>query len=367
MRLLCLLAILCLPAQVVHSADTEYTISPDSVFRHIVILASDSLEGREVGEPGEWKAAQYITSVFRRLGVEPKGSEGSYLQEFNFIKRIDMGPKNRLEMNGQPLEPEEDFKPLFHSVNAAFEFNEIIDVGYGIINDDSSHNDYEGTDVEGKAVLVRRFTPESEAGLDTTLEQYSSIASKISTALEHKAGGVFFITPEKHDDSVRSTGVMRVKAKDIPIVLLHRRALEKLGLDVSRPSISSLVGETNLVHVRDTGYNVIGYLPGQTESTIVIGAHYDHLGWGGPASRYHGKEKKIHRGADDNGSGVAALLELARRFAPRMDNMRHSLLFIAFSGEEAGLLGSSHFVRNWTVDRDKATMMINMDMIGRLD
>jgi len=349
-----------------------YDISPDSVHRHIEILASDSLEGREVGEPGEMKAARYLISVMEAAGLEPRGDTGSYLQAFDFIKRISPGKNNHLVINGQDLVLKEEFTPLFYSADTTFDFSEIVDIGYGIITDDSSHNDYAERDIEGQAVLIKRYAPEPEvtadstAGRDTIFDRHSSLTSKIITAIDHGASGIFFWTPPEHDDTILTTGATRITPKSVPIIFLRRHGLERLGLDLTSPEIMTASGQTDLERVRDTGYNVIGYLPGTTDTTVIIGAHYDHLGWGGPTSRYLGKEKMIHHGADDNGSGVAALLELARYAATRRDELRHSLLFIAFSGEEAGLLGSSHYVRNWTIDRNRARMMINMDMIGRL-
>jgi hypothetical protein len=142
--------------------------------------------------------------------------------------------------------------------------------------------------------------------------------------------------------------------------------LEKLGLSLSYPKVTSAVGKTELIKVRDTGYNVVGYLPTDNDTSMIIGAHYDHLGWGGPTSRYRGEEKMIHNGADDNASGTSALLELARYFCSVKDEIKYSQLFIAFSGEEAGALGSNYYVRHMTVDSTKIRMMVNMDMIGRL-
>ncbi|MBU0984017.1 MAG: M20/M25/M40 family metallo-hydrolase, partial [candidate division Zixibacteria bacterium] len=364
------LILMCLPMLVAGSCLAQYEISADSLRTHIAVLASDSLEGREVGEAGELKAAAYIQAVFEHAGIAPRGDNGGYLQEFDFIKRIELGPENRLTVNGTDLEPQVDFLPLHQSADTSFSFSSIVDVGYGIITDDSSHNDYAGLDVAGKPVLIRRHTPPAPEhdtiAADTTFDRFADLNTKILTALQHDAAGVFFITPTDHDDTLMGTGVTRVASKDVPIVFLRRHALEKLSLDLDAPNLQSLVGATDLERVRDTGYNVLGYLPGRSSSTIIIGAHYDHLGWGGPSSRYTGEEKRIHYGADDNGSGTAALLELARHYRAREETNRHSMLFIAFSGEEAGLLGSSYFVRNWTVNRDSALMMINMDMIGRL-
>jgi len=369
MRRLPLIRLLAAAMVASSTAQAAYDITADSVYNHIAVLAADSLEGREVGEPGEWKAARYIISVFRQAGLDPKGDSGTYLQAFEFTKRVDFGPANRLSVNGQPLEIGVDYQPLPHSASAEFDFDSIANVGYGIITDDSSHNDYSGHDVSGHAVLIKRYAPRSpndSTAQDTIYDRHMDLVSKMTTALEHGASGVFFCTPESEDDSMQVIPATHVTPKDIPIIFLRRAGLQKLGLDPADPRIMNAAGTTDLIRVRDTGYNVVGYLPGATDTVQIVGAHYDHIGWGGAASRYRGEEHRIHNGADDNGSGSAALLELARYFSSRRDNLRSSILFIAFSGEEAGTLGSGHYVRNWTVDRSKARLMINMDMIGRL-
>lgn len=371
MRHICsLLLVAALIITFVPSGRAEYKISADSLYRHISVLADDSLEGRETGEPGEWKAADYIITVFQALGLEPKGDDGGYRQAFEFTKAIVRSKKNRLAVNGSELEIDEEFLPLKQSASKSFSFDEVVPVGYGITDDDGFHDDYEGLEVAGKAVLVSRFAPpEGEGNPHVDYEKHSSIIDKVRNALEHEASGVFMYTPEDHDDTLMGMGgATHVSARDVPVVFLRRRAFEKLGLSLTDPAVFSAEGETDLVRVRDTGFNVVGYLPGQTDTTIVIGAHYDHLGYGGPGSgsRYLGTERLIHNGADDNGSGTAAMLELARYYASHGDQNHHSMLFMGFSGEEKGLLGSGHWVKNPTIDKEKIMMMVNMDMIGRL-
>ncbi len=353
------------------AAQSGYEITADSVLSHLSILASDSLEGRKVGEPGELKAAEYIKSVFEVAGLDPKGDDGTYLQAFGFTKRIEFGPENKLVLGDQEMTVGEDYRPMNHSASMAFDFDEVISVGFGIVSDDSAYNDYTGQDVSGKAVLISRYSPVDEneddsTAVDTALERYSGLMSKMMTAIDNGAAGVFFYTPTNRDDTMITMGATHVKPKDIPVIFVRRRALEKLGLDLTAPELPSATGVTDLQRVRGTGYNVVGYLPGATDTVTIVGAHYDHLGWGGEGSRYRELPKKIHYGADDNGSGTSALLELARYFGSQRDRLGESILFIAFSGEESGTLGSGHFVRNWTVDRSVARMMINMDMIGRL-
>ena len=354
-----------------YAANRAYEFTPEAFREHMAVLTADSLEGREAGEVGEWKAARYIAGVFKAIGLEPKGDSDTYFQAFEFIKKIDFGGNNSLAVNDTELELSTDFTPLLQSANASFDFPDIVPVNYGIVTEDSAYNDYAGLDVEGKAVLIKRFAPETEdtAATDsnaTIFDLYSSLTDKIITAQDHNVSAIFFYTPEGHDDTLLFLGATRVHPRDIPIIFLRRTAFEKLGLDISAPGSFTARGETELLHIPDTGYNVVAYLPAKTDTTIIIGAHYDHLGWGGPSSRYRGEQKMIHPGADDNASGTTGVLELARYFKANENRLKHSILFITFSGEEKGILGSSHFSRHMTVDSSKIFMMFNMDMIGRL-
>lgn len=348
-------------------AEAASLVSIEELQRHVEILASDSLEGREVGEPGEEKAARYIEQTFQRMGLKPLGTSG-FRQSFEFTKRTSLGANNRLSLNGESLQLQTDYVPLNQSASKPFHFKEIIDVGYGIITPDSSVNDYAGLAVEGKAVLVRRFHPDSSANPHIDLEAYSSLTDKIQFAESRKAASVIFITPSSHDDTLPSQHVARLATRSIPILYLRQSALSRLGLSIDSPSLSSMVGETDLRQIRDTGCNVIGFIPGLSDSLVVIGAHFDHLGYGGPASRYLGNDRLIHYGADDNASGTAGLIELARLGMDRSKagQLQYSLLCIAFSGEESGLLGSNSFVKEMTIDSGKVRYMLNMDMIGRL-
>ena len=345
----------------------EYVISADSIYRHIGVLASDSLEGREVGEPGEWKAAMYIQDVFKQLGLEPKGENGEYLQSFPFNKQIDFGPGNKLVINGTTLTLREEFLPMYQSASKSFEFAEVVPVGFGITTEDSAYDDYKGLTVEGKAVVMLRDAPKAEVNPHVDFSKYSSITDKISNAIAHKAAAVFLVTPSDQDDTLMSMGGAHVAVKDIPVIFLRRKGIEKLGMSIDTMTSFKTIGQTEVIPIKDTGYNVLGYLPTGNDTTVVIGAHFDHLGWGGKgSSRYLGKEKKIHYGADDNASGTAAMMELARYFVANKANLRYSILFAGFSGEESGLLGSAWYVRHWTVDSGKIRMMINLDMVGRL-
>lgn len=348
---------------------SPYAVSNDSVFKHIAVLAHDSLEGREVGEPGEWKAAEYISGVFKKAGLLPKGDNNTFYQEFDFTKRISYGTNNRLKLNGQELKLDEEFKPMNQSASTLFNFNEIVFVDYGITVDssDGNYDDYSGKSVSGKAVLIKRYQPDSTVNPHIDFAKYGSFTDKINNAIDKGAAGIFFYTPPNQDDTIPGFGGAHVTAKEVPVVFLRRKGLERLGIDLADPKLMSIEGAVQLVRTRDTGYNVVGYIPGKkSDTTIVIGAHYDHLGWGTEASTYRGPERLTHNGADDNASGTSAVLELARYFASKKEDLNYSILFCAFSGEESGLLGSNYFTKNMTINPHTVRLMVNFDMIGRL-
>lgn len=373
MKSLALIALLMSSATAPATAEA-YEITPDSIRRHIEVIANDSIEGREVGTEGELKAARYLIDVFRRAGVFPRGdsvratADTTYLQPFEFTKAIDLGDENRLTVQGLDLKLHEEFVPLHQSASMKFEFDTVIYAGYGITTDsvDGVYDDYDGLDVEGKAVMVKRFSPPDSAYPDVKFQRYAFLTYKINEAVRRGAAGIFLVTPLTDDDTLASVGPTRVSPKDVPVIFMRRKGLERLGVELQNPALGHVEGQTELLTTPDTGYNVISYLPGQTDTVVVVGAHYDHLGWGGPGSRYRGEKPQVHNGADDNGSGTAVMLELARYFGMQPKPPRYSMLFCGFSGEEHGILGSSYYARNMTVDPSKVRMMVNLDMVGRL-
>lgn len=365
---------ICLMAVAATATVDAYEITADSIRRHIEVIAHDSIEGREVGTEGEWKAARYLIDVFRRAGLTPKGDSiaddggATYLQPFEFTKAIDLGEDNRLSIRGVELELHEEFLPLHQSASTEFEFDTVIYAGYGITTDsvDGVYDDYAGLDVDGKAVIVKRFSPPDSAYPDVKFQRYAFATYKINEAVRRGATGVFLVTPMTDDDTLASAGPTRVTPKDVPVIFMRRKGLERLGIDPYHPTLGHVQGRTQLITTPDTGYNVISFLPGRSDTTVVVGAHYDHLGWGGPGSRYRGETPMVHNGADDNGSGTAVMLELTRYFSGKAQPPRYSMLFVGFSGEEHGILGSSYYARNMTVDPEKVRMMVNLDMVGRL-
>ncbi|MCH9031063.1 MAG: M20/M25/M40 family metallo-hydrolase [candidate division Zixibacteria bacterium] len=346
-------------------------ISPERILDGISILAHDSLEGRKVGSASEIKAASYIRRQFSSIGLDPAGTNGSWYQPLEFTERIDIGKENSLVVDGQKYILEDDFRPLKNSLNGSFKFDQLVYVGYGIEQDSMEHHDYERKDVEGKAVLIKRFAPDDDP--HGPYANHASLDSKIAEALKRGAKGVFFFTPEGEDEDMPALRRRRVSEKDIPIIFLKRTIFNQDRPTPEALAQSEFSGNVDLIRRKNTGINVLGTVKGgkvgADERYVVIGAHFDHLGYGGKGSGslYAGSDRLIHNGADDNASGTVGVIELARHFKSRQNDLDYSLLFITFTGEESGLLGSNYFVKNPTIDIEKVSLMINMDMIGRLE
>ncbi len=353
-------------SSVVEAVEFDSTV----IREHIAVLSADSLEGRKVGSEGEAKAAEYIIEQFQQIGLKPAGDDKSFKQAFEFTSEIRFGPSNSLKIDSRELKIGDDFVPLKISHVGDFSFTSLVYVGFGIELDSVEHHDYEGIDVEGKAVLISRFAPDGNEPHSAYYDA-ATIDAKIAEATKHGVSGIFFFTPEDQDDSLSQRKRSHPTERDIPIFYLKRTVFDDKHSTPEALASSSFSGEADLQRIKSTGHNVLGFLAGKKATdnrTVVVGAHYDHLGWGGPGSGslYTGKEPQIHNGADDNASGTAGVIELARYFASKADELDYSILFMTFSGEESGLLGSNYFVKNPTIELDDVTFMINMDMIGRL-
>ncbi len=329
----------------------------DSLKKHIVILAHDSLEGREPGTEGEAKAYRYLMEEFRKLGLLAAGTEG-YLQPFRFTHRIYAGPNNRLILNGKKFSHEKDFYPLVYSANAFIKAR-VINAGYGIVAPELNHDDYAGKDVSGKIVMMEISTPEGP-NPHGRFAAYGDLRNKIDRAVERGARGIIFINTRKDTEPPSRNYSRRITPSSVPVVYAMGRTLKTL-LDGTYVEAEIM---TELLKDERTAYNVVAMLDKGASTTIVIGAHYDHLGYSHEGSRWRG-QPAIHNGADDNASGTAALIELARLLQQPVCR-NNNYLFIAFSAEETGLLGSSYFIKNPTIDASRINYMINLDMIGRL-
>ena len=358
-------------------------------------LASPEMKGRRAGAPEADRAADGIAERFRKLGLLPAGPKGSYLQPFDFIDGVDLGPKNAFETGDGASKRSwavgEDFRPLAFSA-AGSAAGEVVFAGYGIVAKDLSYDDYDGLDVKDKVVLVLRYGPDGDDE-KSPFSPYAALRFKASVARDKGAKALLVaagpLTKDVPDDLV----ALRTDAAfaDAGIVALSLRravaeallapsgktlaAAQKAIDDTKRPapfaaagSWVALVADVTPRRVRTA--NVLGLLPGADPKAnpgiVIVGAHYDHLGLGGPSSLGRGGDANVHPGADDNASGTAALLEMARNFAGRNPPLPRSLLFIAFAAEEIGTLGSLHFTKNPTAPWESVVAMFNMDMIGRL-
>ena len=374
---------------VIFSYNTRAQVTVTEIQEHIKYLSSDALKGRLTGSPGDSLAAEYIRSKLISYGLVPLSGDG--LQRFKVTKRIVPGKANSLSVNGVNYTPEKDFMPMVFSSNSAAT-SDVVFAGYGfnINNDSLKWNDYNGIDVKGKWVLILRGDPE----LENTKSRFSSFSSDRDKALVAKdmgAAGVLMVSGQLFDpqDTFESMGnegysvdlpVFRIK-KEIAEVILrktnnHTDSLEKKLNKIKKPnSFQTKIkvnGQAEIVRETTNTRNVEMVLPGEDEKLkdeyIILGAHFDHLGMGGPGSGSRALDTiGIHHGADDNASGVAMMLELAEKFAKTKGSHKRSIICLAFTGEEEGLLGSKHFTDDPGVNLSRVNVMINLDMVGRLN
>lgn len=324
----------------------------DAAKQDLYFLASDELKGREPGTPGAMGAALFIKEVFRSSGLSATNGQG-YFQDFPIAVAMETPSEvNSLTLDGISTPPSKTSYPVRYSSNSSCN-GVSLNVGFGISASELSHDDYEGKDATGKIVIIDISSPDG-IHPHSAYMKYHGLDYRIDNAKEHGAVGVLFLQndptsrpPQRVFNSQLQSGLPAWFTADVD-------TLE----DNINLQIEVLEKPKNV-----TGINVVGFLDRQKTSTLIIGAHYDHLGYGGENSLYRG-EPAIHNGADDNASGTTGLLYLARH----SENLatRHNLLFIAFSGEERGLLGSDYFSEHPYLDLNDVVAMLNMDMIGRL-
>ncbi|MBI4463991.1 MAG: M28 family peptidase [Acidobacteria bacterium] len=372
-------------------------VSSDRWLADVRYLASDELKGRGNGTPELDRAADYIAAQFREAGIKPVGAD--YFQPFEAVVGGDLGPNNRLALRNPDAvsyRPNRDFIPLGFSASSEQE-GMLAFVGYGITAPEYNYDDYAGIDVTGKIVLVLRHEPQEEdaksvfRGKQTT--RHAALVSKAINARNHGAVAMLLVNdPVNHSgDQLIPFGSMGGPSNiGIPVLQVKQsvagswmtRAGKSLGelqkvIDSNLsnqsfvlPSNLQLQVKTDVRQRRRQVKNVVGFLPGNDpvlkQEVIVLGAHYDHLGLGEQDSLSPGQVGQIHHGADDNASGTAGLIELARLFSAEQPQLRRSLLFMAFAGEELGLLGSAHYVEEPLLPLSRTIAMINLDMIGRV-
>ncbi len=321
-------------------------------------LSSDALEGRETGTDGERMAADHIAREFERAGLTPAGENG-FLQPFTFNAQPELGSANSLQIGRSKLKPQEEYHPLTFTGNGTVR-GKIRKAGHGISSPDLGHDDLKDVDLKGYVAAVSISSPDGIHPHSKFLA-YHDLRSRASALADAGALAVVFY----NDDEAATDPPRQLSAKgqplSIPVIFLAGDRYQELIIDENPCVISTDIQRSQL-----TGYNVAGLLDGPAETVVVIGAHLDHLGWGDEGSLHRG-EKAIHHGADDNASGVAVMLQLAREIVDMDDLQGNDFLFIGFSGEEKGLYGSNHWTKNPTVPIERLNYMINLDMVGRLD
>ena len=367
---------------------------PKRYLDDVKALASPSMEGRGAGTKGIGLAANMIEKRYISLGLQPAGTK-SYFQPFTVITGAKLKQGNRLEQEDgkskSELKLNQDFVPFSFS-SSGETAGPVVFAGYGATAPEFGYDDYAHLDVKDKIVLILRYEPASFAAKsgNAGLTQHSQLITKAINARNHGAKALILVNGKleaKEEDALtkfgsvsgpESAGIEIVQVKNDAANAWFVAAGKSLGdvqNQINQSSTPASFPFPEKLHIslavsiektRATVNNVLAYLPGKTDQYIIIGAHYDHLGYGNVDSLAPSQIGQIHPGADDNASGTAGVLELARLLAPRRGQLQRGILFADFAGEELGLLGSAEWVKEPTLPLDKADAMINMDMIGRI-
>jgi Peptidase family M28/PDZ domain/PA domain len=364
-------------------------ITVEDLKESLTYLASEPLEGRLPGSEGGNLAGSYIADKFELFGIDPAGEDG-YFQYFEVVTKTEAPAENNKLIAGQHIgELNEDFVPFSYSTNGSVKA-EVAFIGYGfdIDLDSVQWNDYDDIDVKGKWVLVLRNDPEIR-NPNSLFIPYSGEKSKVLTAKENGAAGILVVAGAKvsRSDKLLDLEIDQTESNlGIPAFNITRAFANKI-LANSNSTIEELENEliTNMkansfaidteiegtskvVFHKTKTRNVIGVIEGTDKTLkseyVAVGAHFDHLGWGGTSSSREPEINAIHYGADDNASGTSGLLEMADKLAHA--KLKRSVIIIAFGAEEIGTIGSKYFTNNPTIAKDKIVAMVNLDMIGRL-
>ena len=364
----------------------------ESFMEDLRYLASDELKGRGNGSEELERAAEYIAQNFREAGLVPAGEGDTYFQEFELTLGQGLGSGNQITLQFKdgpvPLKPREDYIPLTSGSQNRVE-GPLVFVGFGITAPELNYDDYGDLDVKGRIVVAFEHEPqekvEGSVFAGNELTAYATALHKIMNARSRGASGVILLPDAFNHPEGVSSFPEGTQVADVGIHTLRlteewgERLLREGGHDpdeIIRLINGQLTPQTlaldyegvinlDVIKVRRTVRNVMGFIPGQTEKIIILGAHYDHLGLGSRNSLAPDLRGQIHNGADDNASGTAGLLQLAREFSKTFP--RRGLLFMAFAGEEMGLLGSRYYAEHPTMPLEDSIAMLNMDMIGRSD
>jgi Tol biopolymer transport system component len=387
-------------------------IKADDIRTHVEYLASDALEGRKTGEPGARKAAEYLAAQLESLGLDPltrsiSAAAKSFYDPFEFTAGVKV-KKEQTSLslkitNSTPVQftPEKDFIPFSFSSDGKFE-GPVVFAGYGLSipgKQGEGYDSYAGLDVTNKVVLVLRYVPEDVSpARRQQLNRYAALQYKAMIARERGAKAILVVSgpnspthgqlyPLSFDGGMHGSEILAASiTADAAEKILSPsgKSLKDLqtALDQENPHAETIHTLTNvtlslsvgLERSKKTDRNVVGIIPGATPEYVMVGAHYDHLGLGeeGGSREHAGEKGQVHNGADDNASGVAAVLELAakiktdQQFLPLSPKPKRGLIVAFWSGEEMGLLGSSHFAERSPIPLTNIVAYLNFDMVGRL-
>lgn len=381
-------------------------VSAERIQADINFLASPQLKGRDTGTPENDRAAKYIAQEFHHAGLEPlAGGKDPFFQFFTVTVGAELGPKNHLSVTSgaerTELRPMEEWLPFNYSESGEAEAP-LVFAGFGITAPEYHYDDYSHLDAKNKAVIVLRNEPQKDDeksvfdGRQPT--QYSALINKAINARNHGARAMILVNdapstlpgaPPEEDrlmefDSLsgpQNPGILLLQVKRsvadrwLKPVGKSLDALQKPMDEKLEPQSFALEGmaldlRIDVKHIQARTQNVAGVVRGRdpqlASEAVVIGAHYDHLGLGRHNALDPDAAGQVHPGADDNASGTAAVMELARTVAARRDDLRRSVIFLAFSGEELGLLGSAYYTEHPLWPLAKTVAMLNLDMVGRV-
>jgi len=369
----------------------------------VEFLASDRLEGRDTGSPGERLAADYIAMQLARAGAKPLPGHRDMFMPFEFTAGTRDGG-SMLIISGnrgaaQTFRGADQIQALSFSDDATIT-GPMVFAGYGLVVPDAQgigYDSYAGLDVKNKIALVLHYFPEdADAKTKATLARYSDLRYKALAAREHGAKGLLVVTGPRSPNAgqtIRMTSDTALSGSGIPAATISGAAANAIfsgagktlnaiqqELDTGNPHVAgfalpgSLTLTTKVVREKQTGRNVVAYFPATPERAfgagekpwVIVGAHYDHLGHGTRGTSLADKDEagQIHHGADDNASGTAAVMALAQTLSGKP--MRRNVMFALWSGEEIGLVGSNAFVTNPPVPLEQVAAYVNFDMVGRM-
>jgi len=304
-------------------------------------LASDKLEGRLAGSESEKIAAQYIARRFEKIGlsIAPGNNDYYHLFEFNTpLKLAESGNSLGSIEKSEFFTMDKDFYVVPISgngnVNAA-----LIDISFGINAPELNYNNLEGLEIEDKVVLLNLGSPDG-IHPHSKFKNYHDWRERVDKIIALKPAAIVLQNSQTPLSLHALRSFTNLSRASIPIIYIEKNAVEKLK------TFKNVHVQSQLIQESMVSRNVLGYLNTGAEKTVIIGAHYDHLGYGEYGNSLYTGAPQIHNGADDNASGVALMLALAAKLENNKEHLKHNYLFLAFSAEELGLLGSKAFVNS---------------------